>query len=156
MNPKNGRKSRATSAVAILVITFGFGTSPDAATWYVDSAATGERNGTSWGNAWTALTQIAGAAAGDTVYISGGPSGSNRNYTVAVGGWTPSGGSSTSRITYQIGQAAIHNGTATFICSAGFVSGATNIVISGEAGHGSMHFKLHPSAVQPAFIFTCQ
>src|SRR5258708_32010618 len=156
MNPTNCRKSRATSAVAILVITFGFGTSPDAATWYVDSAATGARNGTSWANAWTALTQIAGAAAGDTVYISGGPSGSNRNYSVAVGGWTPSGGSSASRITYQIGQDAISNGTATFICSAGLVSGASNIVISGDAGDAAMRFKLQQSGGESAFIFTGQ
>src|SRR5258708_1716406 len=156
MNPKNGRKSRATSAVAILVLTFWFGTSADAATWYVDSAATGTRNRTSWANASTTLTQIAGAAAGDRVYISGGPSGSNRNYSVAAGGWTPSSGSSTNRITYQIGQDASHNGTATFICSAGFVSGASNIVISGHAGDGAMHFKLQQSGGGFAFTLTGQ
>jgi hypothetical protein len=156
MNPKNCRKSRATSLVAIIVIACWFGTSADAATWYVDSSASGARNGTSWANAWTALNQIAGATAGDTVYISGGPGGSNRNYTVAAGGWTPSSGSSTNRITYQIGQDASHNGTATFICSAGFVSGASNIVISGDAGDGAMHFKLQQSGGGFAFTLTGQ
>ena len=156
MNPKNCRKSRATSLVAIIVIACWFGTSADAATWYVDSSATGARNGTSWANAWTTLNEIAGATAGDTVYISGGPGGSNRNYTVAAGGWTPSSGSSTNRITYQIGQDASHNGTATFICSAGFVSGASNIVISGHAGDGAMHFKLQQSGGGFAFTLTGQ
>src|SRR5258708_10013440 len=130
MNPKNGRKSRATGAVAILVLTFWFGTSADAATWYVDSAATGTRNGTSWANAWTALTQIAGAAAGDTVYISGGPSGSNRNYSVAAGGWTPSSGSSTNPITYHIGQDDSHKAKTTFISSSCLFIGAHNNVIT--------------------------
>ncbi len=49
-----------------------------AAEWFVDSAATGSNNGTTWANAWTSFSSITGLAAGDTVYISGGSSGSSK------------------------------------------------------------------------------
>ncbi|HLX96783.1 MAG TPA: hypothetical protein VKU37_13650, partial [Verrucomicrobiae bacterium] len=46
-----------------------------AATWYVDSTVGASGTGTSWATAWKALSNITGVKAGDTVYISGGPSG---------------------------------------------------------------------------------
>src|SRR5258708_6464901 len=108
MNPKNCRKSRATSAVAILVITCWFGISSSAATWYVDSAATGARNGRSWADAWINVNQITGVLAGDVVYVSGGPSGQSRTYTLSSA-WTPIGGATGNPITYKIGNDAQHN-----------------------------------------------
>lgn len=36
---------------------------------YVNSAATGANNGTSWTDAWTSLSSASAAAAGDTVYV---------------------------------------------------------------------------------------
>jgi hypothetical protein len=112
-----------------------------AVTWYVDNTATGASNGTSWTNAWTSLSQISGVAAGDTVYISGGPSGSSQSYSVSS--WTPKGGSSGNPITYQIGQDTKHNGTATFTGSSSWVTGPFGfVIISGNANDGKMHFAL--------------
>ena len=125
------------------------------ATWYVDSAATGYRNGTSWANAWTSLTQTVGVAPGDTVYISGGPAGQSRSYPMASA-WSPPNGSPTSRITYQIGTDALHNGTAIFVCAAGFLNPASNIVVSGDASDGLRHFKLQQSGGGWAFTMTGQ
>ena len=111
--------------------------------WYVDNTATGANNGTSWANAWKAISSIKGVAAGDTVYISGGPSGSSQTYT--TGTWAPTGGTSTSPITYQIGQDSLHNGTAIFYASSSGLdwisSSLANVVISGDAGDGQMHFS---------------
>lgn len=43
-----------------------------AASWYVDNAATGANDGTSWVNAWTATFLATGTSPGDTIYLSGG------------------------------------------------------------------------------------
>lgn len=44
------------------------------ASWYVDNEAAGSNNGTSWTDAWTALTNVvpASISSGDTIFISGG------------------------------------------------------------------------------------
>jgi hypothetical protein len=112
-----------------------------AATWYVDSAATGANNGTSWANAWTALTSISGIASGDTVYISGGPAGSTRNYSYTTGFPPYNGSSATSRITYQIGQDSAHNGLAVIdLQGTEFLnSEIANVNILGSTGDGQMH-----------------
>lgn len=65
------------------------------ATWYVDSTATGSANGTSWANAWTALSQItqSALAADDVVLIKNGPY--DEQYILTKGGT-----SAAHRITY--------------------------------------------------------
>jgi hypothetical protein len=110
-----------------------------AATWYVDGTAAGSHNGTSWANAWTSLSQVSSVGAGDTVYISGGASGNSKTYSVSD--WKPAGGGTGSPITYQIGQDSAHNGTAIFSGSGTWFGGANNVVISGDAGDGAMHFS---------------
>jgi hypothetical protein len=124
--------------------------SANAATWYVDSAATGANNGTSWANAWTSLTQISGVSSGDTVFISGGPAGSTRTYS-QTSAWSPVNGG-----TYRIAQDSSHNGTAVFkispSASDGWINATMqNVVISGDAGDGQMHFQLDPSMLFPVF-----
>jgi hypothetical protein len=115
--------------------------SANAATWYVDNTATGSHNGSSWANAWTSISQISGVSAGDSVYISGGPTGSSQTYSVS--GWKPVGGTSASPITYQIGQDSAHNGTVIFSGSGNWLGGVLqNVVISGDAGDGQMHFSI--------------
>jgi hypothetical protein len=96
----------ASICLAAVLATVGHAT-----TWYVDSVATGSRNGTSWANAWTSLDQITGIVAGDTVYISGGQTSLSQTYTVPSGGWNPAGGTAGNPVTYQTGQDAAHNGT---------------------------------------------
>jgi Right handed beta helix region len=120
----------------------------DAATWYVDSAAAGAGNGTSWANAWTSISMISGVHAGDVVYISGGPAGSSRIYTLSST-WTPAGGVAGNPVTYQIAQDSAHNGTAVFRVTspvAWIGGGPQNIIVSGQAGDGAMHFQVAPIA----------
>jgi hypothetical protein len=82
-----------------------------AATKYLDNAATGSGDGSSWTNAYTTFSAAnAGVSAGDTLYVSGGST--TKTYS---GQWDlADGASSVSRITYKIGQDAGHNGTAIF------------------------------------------
>jgi hypothetical protein len=119
-------------------------TAGHATTWYVDSSATGTHNGTSWTNAWTAFSQIAGVAPGDTVLISGGASGSTKTYSFA-GDWVPKSGSATAKIVYQIGQDSAHNGTAILNLNGNSLvaSSVQHVVISGDARDGAQHFQVN-------------
>jgi hypothetical protein len=141
-NPDYFMINRLSAVLGLMLISVRVGLS---ATWYVDSAATGSNNGTSWTNAWTSLNAISGIASGDTVYISGGPSGSTRNYTNPSGGFPPyMGSSSSSRITYQIGQDSLHNGTAIINGGGGyFLNSNTEFAnILGSDGDGQRHFSV--------------
>src|SRR5437899_10698314 len=84
-------------------------------TCYVDAAANGSYDGTSWANAWTNFNGVTGLSPGDTVYISGGSSGSSKSYTFNSikgypGIWLPVSGAPGNPITYEIGQEAGHSG----------------------------------------------
>jgi hypothetical protein len=116
--------------------------SGNAATWYVDSTATGSHNGTSWINAWTNVTEVTGISAGDFIYISGGTSGSTNTYNISGSDWSPIAGNSSAVVTYQIGQDSSHNGTALFIGNnSGVMFNATSYVtILGSDGDGRQHF----------------
>lgn len=73
---------------------------------YVDAAASGSNNGTSWANAWTSLTSITGLSAGDIVYIAGG--------TYSISNWQPAGGTSGNPISYIVAQDGIHSSMVIF------------------------------------------
>jgi hypothetical protein len=135
------RKAAGAALLALLAMP-----AQAATTWYVDNAVTGSNKGTSWTNAWTSVGAISGVQPGDTVYFSGGSSGSSRSYPVA--NWSIARGTPGNPITYQIGQDPSHNGTAIFSSgstSALFFSASTppnNVVFLGDAGDGQMHFQL--------------
>ena len=144
-------KTVTAARIHFLVLISSFVlSSAGAATWYVDSTATGSHTGTSWANAWTSLNQISGISAGDTVYISGGRSGSSQDYPVSIysgypGRWIPAGGTASAPVTYQVGQDSAHNGTVVFDGLGGdvwLVGAVNNVIISGDAGDGQMHFAL--------------
>ena len=146
MNCQSARQSTAAKILASIIF-FGlfFSTVANAATWYVDGTASGLGDGTSWTNAWTSLAAIVGITPGDTIYISGGPSGSTQTYSLSSS-WIPAGGILGSRVTYQIGQDASHNGIAIFSYTGSTATAwftHTNYAnVIGDAGDGAMHFKL--------------
>jgi hypothetical protein len=93
----------------IFVSFFAFGAKDAiAANWYVDNAASGSNNGTSWTNAWQTFGAVVwgsgGVVAGDSLYISGGAT--SKTYTAASDGMLSvraSGSSTSSRITIATG-----------------------------------------------------
>src|SRR6266699_24767 len=98
-------------AAAFGLALLGIANSGLCASWYVDNAASGANNGTSWASAWTSFSSIvwgsSGVKAGDTLYISGGSSSQTYTSGLSVG----ASGTSASRITIAVGQDAGHNGT---------------------------------------------
>jgi hypothetical protein len=114
-----------------------------ATTYYVDNSLKSSVNtGASWAAAWTNLSSISGIAAGDIIYISGGPSGSSQTYQLGSSSFPLVFGQPGSPVTYQIGQDSSHNGMAIFNSTADqfFGSGAANWIFSGDAGDGQRHF----------------
>jgi hypothetical protein len=116
------RPSFALNKLSLFFLTLSLSiASANAVTWYVDSSLTGSslNNGTNWSTAWTNVTSISGVSAGDTVYISGGASGSTNTYYLNSTWFPASGSGLTTPITYQIGQDPSHDGTALFQTSNG-------------------------------------
>ena len=112
-----------------------------AALRYVDNAATGANNGTSWANAWTSLGAITGVGAGDTVYVSGGTTSKTYN----MGAFNPPSGNSGAQFTVAIGPDAGHTGTAIFNNNAGaakFIGNNPNYFTLNGRLSGTNHFRV--------------
>jgi hypothetical protein len=139
---RNGKRSLPAKIRFLVLMFSSMLISSKAATWYVDSSVSTSGNGTSWANAWANVTAVSGVSAGDTVYISGGSSGSTNTYSIPSSGWSPKGGTAGSSITYQIGQDSSHNGTALFVGNGSgmFVNVTSNLTILGSDGDGQQHF----------------
>ncbi|MFB3925488.1 MAG: choice-of-anchor Q domain-containing protein [Syntrophales bacterium] len=110
-----------------------------AADWYIDNAAGGMNNGTSWENAWRDFSDVvwgaSGVKAGDTIYISGGNFNSFRNYSGSLN--IAASGAQDFPITIRPGQDAGHNGTVVFNGGPASCITAYNrsyIVIDGNVG----------------------
>jgi hypothetical protein len=67
---------RHQGKITILLVAALCAGSADAKNWYVDNAALGVSNGTSWENAWKSFSSVVwgsvGIMPGDTLFISGG------------------------------------------------------------------------------------
>ncbi|MBI1178618.1 hypothetical protein GC207_14390 [bacterium] len=120
-----------------------------AASWYVDNAASGSNNGSSWANAWKSFDDVvwgnSGINAGDTLFISGGAT--SKTYVapnIVVG----ESGTADKRITLRVGQDAGHNGVVVFdynslgdtATTEGILCTYEWIVFDGEY-NGSSHWK---------------
>lgn len=126
--------------------------SANAAYWYVDNAATGSNNGTTWTNAWKTLAGVVwgtgGVQAGDTLWISGG-SGS-KTYNITWDGTTGDkltpGASGTSESPIYIKPGAAHptlstghDGVVIFDCGGAYdwafkIYGRDYITVDGSSG----------------------
>ncbi len=148
---------RRLSTVSMAALVTGWTATSAAATYYVDGSlpAGGTHDGKSWSTAWRSPADVATVAPGDTVYISGGPSGSSVTYTGVNSGngatyWKPQGGSAGNPVTYRIGQDPAHNGTAVFDGGGqqywlGYpdyntMTGLDNLVISGGPSGSSVTY----------------
>jgi hypothetical protein len=122
--------------------------------WYVDNAASGTNNGTSWTNAWQSFAAVvwggAGINAGDTLYISGGSSSktytASANYLLEI----TESGSLGSPITVKVGQTTGHNGIV-ILNANGYDSAIKGyycnyLVIDGEY-NGACHIKITNSVL---------
>jgi len=112
-----------------------------AADWYVDNAAAGSNNGTSWTNAWPSFASIIWASIqpGDTLYISGGTESKTYSERLIVG----ASGTSGNVITIQVGQDEGHTGVVVLDgTSVGnypgiTITGRNYLKVSGQVGSGS-------------------
>jgi hypothetical protein len=99
----------AMISMSFVVMMFGAYGNAHAAVHYVDNAANGANNGSSWSNAWESFGAISWGSigAGDTIYISGGSSSKVYSETLEIGAAT---GTSGSPIKITKGTESGHNG----------------------------------------------
>ncbi len=98
----------------IMITLLLFGAHARGADWYVDPAAAPGGNGKSWAGAWSAFSSIVwgpgGVKAGDTLFISGGPSGRVYRDFLEIG----ASGTAADPIRIRPGQDPGHNGQVIF------------------------------------------
>jgi hypothetical protein len=88
---------------------------------YVDNNSPGGNDGLSWATAWDHPMQMTGINPGDTVYISGGASGSSKTYNFSNAWSPPQGNSDTNRVTIANGRDPGHTGQVIFNTTAGAI-----------------------------------
>src|SRR5437870_7709314 len=138
------RGSAGWLVVGVVILGFSARTAKGS-NWYVDNAASGAGNGTSWANAWMSFSAIvwgsSGVKAGDTLYISGGSTSKQYNETLTVG----ASGSSGARTTISVGRDPGHNGQVIIdgqnTRTVGMaLNNSSYLTISGNNGLGSTNF----------------
>lgn len=133
--------------IRFLFFLFCIQTNLNATNWYVDKDANGLNNGTSWNNAWTSFSAITwiNIKTGDTIFISGGPSGGKKIYSES---WSV--GATGITITLDASN-PLHNGIVVFDYDADgdrssrrdgiFLGNRTNVTIDGNV-HGESHIEI--------------
>ena len=76
--PDRNKTGMLLNRLIVVSLLVTLSVSVRAATWYVDSSVASSGDGTSWATAWKNVSNIGSVSAGDTVYFSGGPSGSSQ------------------------------------------------------------------------------
>ena len=128
--------------VTVVLISLQFSFIVNATNWYVDNAATGANNGTSWTDAWQSFADISwgSIAPGDNVYISGGTTEKIYNERLNIRDLS---GTVDAPVTISVGQDAGHNGTV--IIDNEYVVDrwqglvivrSSNVVVTGQIGLG--------------------
>ena len=101
------------AAVLILLVIFAVARPAWATNWFIDPAATGSNNGTSWTNAWETIGAFNSACnsvqPGDTVFLSGGSTSQTYN-TGTTGFQLCKSGTSGNPITFAWSSDSGHNG----------------------------------------------
>ncbi len=127
----------------VVLISFQFAFQANATDWYVDNAASGVNNGTSWTDAWQSFADISWGSfsPGDTLYISGGTTEKIYNERLLI---EDVNGSDGYPITIRIGQDSDHNGTVVIDneyvperWAPLTIRRSQFIVVSGQVGSGS-------------------
>lgn len=141
---------------SIVIVSVFFSAQEISATpWYIDKAASGIKNGSSWTNAWTSLSEIvwASISAGDIIYISGGLT--TKTYSGASNVLTiGKSGTSGNPIIIKIGQNTGHNGTAILDGEGGTTTrvnwgGHSYIILDGDY-KGSRNIKIQNNSQSSA------
>lgn len=149
--------NRLIIGISLVFLILSFGSQAGATNWYVDNAAAGSNNGKSWTDAWESFAKInwSSVSCGDTIYISGGSTGTTKTYAEAltVGKSCTAG----SPLTITVGTGSSHNGTVK-ISPKGTGITITNknyITIDGQSGgDGQRHIEITGRNTMPGLYIS--
>ncbi len=149
-------KNLVIKLAVTLVFGFCISNCANCTDWYVDNAASGTINGTSWTNAWQSFADIdwVSIEPGDILYISGGSGSKTYNERLSL---DRVNGSEGMPVTIKVGQTAGHNGEV-IITSDGpnagiFFMRSTYITVDGNVGN-NQNMKIENCSVSGIMVYS--